>query len=130
MGNLQLFTLELTAHNPFFYGAVQTINAEDTIVSVTNAGNMPAPFEVTFAADTSPQIYLDDGIKIEVASGVSEAVTVKTGYGEKVVLDASGTINYNLVTADSSFFSFPVGTFNLNCGGAVTVTWKPLYVGV
>ena len=129
-GNLQLFSVELTAHNPFFYGAVQTINAEDEIVIVTNAGDMPAPFTVTFAADVSPQIYLDDGTKIEVESSVAEEVTVKTAYGEKAVLDATGTYNFNLITADSSFFSFPTGMFNLNCGGAVTVTWKPLYVGV
>ena len=130
MGNLQLFSVELTAHNPFFYGATQTIEAEDEIKVVNNVGDMPAPFTVTFAADTSPQIYLDNGTKIEVASGVNQQVTVKTGYGEKAVLDATGAINYNLITADSSFFSFLTGVFNLNCGSNVTITWKPLFVGV
>ena len=130
LGTLQLFSVELTAHDPFFYGEEQVISAEEEIVPLTNPGDVPVPFTVVFAADTSPQIYLDDGTKIEVASGVNQQVTVKTGYGKKAAFDANGDINFNLITPDSSFFSLPTGTFNLNCGGIVTLTWKPLYAGV
>lgn len=108
-----------------------TIEAEDEIISITNTGDVPAPFTVSFAAgQTSPQIYLDTGEKIEVETGITDEVTVCTEYGKNIAVDGSGNKNLNLITEDSTFFLFPVGTFNLNCGGVCTIHWKPYFVGV
>lgn len=164
MGNLQQFAVELTAHNPLWYDTIESalrmadyqggltfpiaspysiFAQKGDIGRITNEGDTPMPIRIEFRGDASnPVVKLEntgEKIKVQTSLAVGEKLIIDTSYGNKTVqkLNTSGaaTSAYNLITADSTFFSIPLGenklSFNSDSGAPeVYLYWRNRYVGV
>jgi hypothetical protein len=164
-GGFQLFNVELIANNPFWYdtninalklggfiGGLTlpfafnpyiTLAQKGAVANININGDVPSPIRVEFRNDsTNPKLTLVDTgefIKLETEIADGEKVEVNTAYGNKTAIrtDINGTKTsaYHLVTADSTFFSLPVGenriSFEASAGMAeVYIYWRNLYIGV
>lgn len=146
-GNLQLFTVELIAHNPLFYDT--SINAlklgdfigglryplifdpsvkfanKGEVAFITINGDVPSPLSVEFRDNSlNPKLtLLNTGEFIQVDTEIEdgEKLIVNTAYGNKTAIhtaaDGTETSAYNLITPDSTFFSLPIGDNQISFQG-------------
>lgn len=159
-GNLQLFSIGLTAANPFWYDAIEQgvklqgfkgglrfkfsfehdihFAESANIGTVTNNGIIEAPvrIEIKNSSATNPIVYLNNnryiGINTTMASG--STCIINTGYGNKTItIDGASAMRY--LKSGSEFFSLPVGSsqISLECDSGYPecyVYWRNYYAGV
>ncbi len=141
----QFGVLQFRATYPFWYDPVQqsasvALNgATPVTLAVTNGGQIYTFPEIKIAATANvPRIAIQgDAVNyLEITRNVSaDYITVYTERGNKRVLTSAGVDITNLVTAESKFFSLPVGatTLELSCTsgtGTVTVSWYDFFLGI
>lgn len=145
LGSLQLFNIELTANDPFWYDtALNTKRMGDyenglkfplfsashkfatmgSIATITNEGDWETPLAIEFMGTAvNPVINLlntNQKMKVNKTLLLNEKLIINTAYGNKTVIfeNASGTQTsaYNLISNDSLFFQLQVGENRLTFG--------------
>lgn len=146
MGQLQLFSVELTAHNPFWYDDTETLSnmaGYEGGLTITNLGDYSTPVRIEFTGATvNPKITnttTGEFIKVEKILVAGEKLVINTEYGNKTVM-FTDTLNvsssaYNLITNDSSFIQLGMGanilTFTADYGApTIKIYWRNRFVGV
>jgi len=147
MGNLQIFNLELTAHNPFWYDTDETalklegfaggmvfplilaspgitLAEKASSVTIGITGDVPSPIRAEFkGVCVNPKLTLDttgEYIKVATTMVAGQTLRITTDYGNKAVKLITGTTEtnaFNLIDINTSFFSLPVGTNKITFTG-------------
>lgn len=164
-GSLQLFNVELVANNPLWFDKdINALKLDDFVgglsfpISFSNegitfagkgavgtiniVGDVPSPITVEFRDNsTNPKLTLDTGEFIEVNTEIAdgEKLVINTAYGNKtaILTNSAGiqTSAYHLITADSTFFSLPIGENRVSFQAAagtpsVYIYWRNWFTGV
>lgn len=139
MGNLQIFNIELTAHNPFWYDTDETalklegfaggmsfplslaspgitLAEKAAMATIIINGDVPSPIRAEFkGACSNPKLTLErtgEYIKVATTITTGQTLRVTTDYGNKAVKLIQGSTEtnaFNLIDINTSFFSLPSG---------------------
>lgn len=138
MGSLQLFSMELTAHNPLWYdvednrvrmagfenGLTYPLEKEwyrfadiSSSMVITNVGDWTTPVKFEFSGSASNPTIANattgEQIAVNKAMENGEQLIIDTAFGNKTVMfvDGSGkaTSAYNLISNDTTFFQLALG---------------------
>ena len=159
-GTLQLFSIGLTAANPFWYDSVEQgvklqgfkgglhfkfnfahdirFAESANVGKVVNSGVIETPvrIEIKNSNATNPVVYLNKRQFIGINTSMTSTSTciINTGYGNKTItIDGESAMRY--LKSGSEFFSLPIGTSEiaLECDSGYPecyVYWKNYHAGV
>ena len=147
MGSLQLFNVEITCDNPFWFdneesavrmgdftgglsyplqftGAGEKFAQKGDVAKIKIVGDIPSPIRAEFRNHSlNPVLTLTNTgefIKVNTEIDNNERLVINTAYGNKTVehITTNGTENsFHLITLDSSFFQLPIGQNQLTFSG-------------
>ena len=145
-GSLQLFNIELTAYDPFWYDNTETVSnmaGFESGLTLTNVGDYETPVRIeVVGAAVNPKITnsaTGQFLKVNKVLSANQKIVFDTAYGNKTVTftDAIGASSnaYKLLTNDSKFFNLQIGANKLVYGGTsstpvIKMYWRNRFVGV